>query len=781
MKNLKPFTLSLLMVLSAYQTWSQSHQLLRGTVIDNITESPIPGAKVLLTDLEPMQRVLTDVDGNFRFDQVPLGRHTLVISYSGYKDALLANISITAGKESVLEVRLEEDIHTVEEVKVVAKKDEPINEMSVVSNRSFSVEETQKYAAAMNDPARMATSFAGVVSTQDINNDISIRGNAPRGILWRMEGMEIPNPNHFSGVGTSGGGISIISAQLLGNSEFSTGAFAAEYGNALSGIFDLSLRKGNNERREYTVQAGVLGLDAAMEGPFKKGYAGSYLINYRYSTLGILRYIVPLGDAVTNFQDLSFNVYLPTKKIGNFGVFGFGGLSDDTYRAEEDTALWSVDHSKQYEGVFLANTGMVGAWHKVRIGANGFLKTNASISATRNGYYDDSLDMQFNHHRLYYEAYIQKRISFSTNYVHKLSAKTNIRSGVIFNVLGFNLRHEERALGIMQVSLNDVGVSQSGQAYCQLSHKFTDKLTVNGGLHYLHFFLNNTQSVEPRASISYQPVMRHNLGFGYGLHGQIQPIGTYFARSVDDNGKEYRPNHDLAMSKAHHFVLSYKWNLDDAHLFRTEVYYQHLFNVPISADQEGTFSLLNSEYGYEYYALNTKGLGRNYGLELSFERSLKKGLYYLLTVSLSESKYKAQNGQWYNTRFNTNYAFNLTAGKDWTLRNTEKHRVFGVNLKSVCVGGMRVTPFDTAAINAGTPELDYARSYETQLPVFYRLDLRLSLKRDYKRITSTVSLDIQNVLNRKNVGGHYFDTKEGVIKYWYSTGLLPFLSYRINF
>ena len=320
----------------------QNTQVLRGVVMDNISENPIPGAKLIILNTEPVLRILSDANGLFIFNEVQIGRQTIIVSYPGYKEAVLKDIIVNAGKENVLEIRLEEDIQLQEEVTVVAKRDGPINEMSVVSTRTFSMEETQKYAASVNDPARMATSFAGVVATEGVNNDISIRGNSPRGLVWRMEGVEIPNPNHFSSVGTSGGGISIISAQLLGTSDFSTGAFAAEYGNALSGIFDLNLRKGNNEKREFTIQAGLLGIDAAVEGPFKKGYRGSYLINYRYSTLGMLQYIVPLGDNITNFQDLSYNIFLPTAKIGNFGIFGFGGLSDDKWKAVEDTAVATI-------------------------------------------------------------------------------------------------------------------------------------------------------------------------------------------------------------------------------------------------------------------------------------------------------------------------------------------------------------------------------------------------------------------------------------------------------
>jgi hypothetical protein len=249
---------------------AQYSQQFRGTITDQVLQQPLAGATVTINPLG--RSVITDEHGVFRFSSIPVGSYRITISYTGFKEGVLENIAVNSGKETVINVSLEAIIHTEAAVVIKAgsKKNKPLNDMSAVSARAFTVEETQKYAAAVNDPLRMATGFAGVFAADDGNNSIVIRGNSPTGLLWRMEGMDIPNPNHFSTPGNSGGGISILSSQLLSNSDFVTAAFAAEYGNALSGVFDLRLRKGNNEKREYTLQAGVLGLNAAMEGPFSK-------------------------------------------------------------------------------------------------------------------------------------------------------------------------------------------------------------------------------------------------------------------------------------------------------------------------------------------------------------------------------------------------------------------------------------------------------------------------------------------------------------------------------
>jgi hypothetical protein len=761
-------------------------QTVRGTVVDKIAQSPIPGATIVLLNSDPVLHAVTNDEGEFSLREVPVGQQSFQVRYSGYKEVLLQNIAVNAGKELVLTVNMEEEIDDLDEVTVTAKveKNKPLNELSTVSTRTFSVEESQKFAAAVNDPARMASSFAGVVTAGDGNNHISIRGNSPNGLLWRMEGVEIPNPNHFSNVGTAGGGISILSSQLLSNSDFSTGAFAAEYGNALSGVFDLRLRKGNNEKREYTVQAGFLGIDLSAEGPFKKGYDGSYLINYRYSTLNVLgRMGVPIGDANTNFQDLSFNLSLPTKRLGKFGVFGFGGLSYQTTEAEQDSVRWQEDEFLRMNSNFYSNTGAVGLTNMKLFRNQSYLKTALVLSGTENGYYQE--EMQDDYATLvrdYEQRFLQNKVTLSSVYTWKINSKNNIRAGIILNRLGYRLEQRDRSdTTVLIEQINETGNTYTVQEFFQWNYRVNEKLTTNVGLHYFQLLLNNSTSLEPRASLKYDVNAQHHLTLGYGLHSQLQPIGVYFTETTA-NGQTTRPNEQLDLSKAHHLVAGYDFVLNDHEHVKLEAYYQHLFDVPISKDVTSTFSILNSPDGFPSEALTNNGLGRNYGLELTYERFLFKNLYYLLSASLYESKYKAANGNWYDTRFNTNYATTLTIGKEWPLVNERKNRVLGVNIKSIYTGGFRYTPIDIeASVAAGEMKLVTSETYSKRVPDYYRLDVRISLKRNYKRLTSTVAIDVQNTINRQNVGGQYFDEKTGEAKYWYQTPLIPILSYRLEF
>ena len=764
------------------------YQTVRGTVVDKISQTPVPGAVIQLLNTITANVVTSDANGKFKMINVPVGKQSIKISYLGYKESVMENLSVNAGKELVLNINLEEDIKTMNEVEVIAKtdKNKPLNEMSGVSTRAFSVEETQKFAAAVNDPARMASSFAGVVQTSDGNNNISIRGNSPNGLLWRMEGVEIPNPNHYSSIGSAGGGISILSAQLLNNSDFSTGAFAAEHGNALSGVFDLKLRRGNNEKREYTFQAGILGIDASTEGPFKKGKEGSYVVNYRYSTLDLLSKIgVPVfGDASLTYQDLTFNVALPTKKAGTFTMFGFGGLSSQTQVAKKDTMKWQEDDSYRNNAKFYSNTGAIGLTHTKLFNNQSYLKTALVFSGTQNGYDEAKLNSDLTETKRFQQKYDQDKITLSSTYTQKINSRSSIRTGFILNHLIYNLNIDEYvdSIGRLLEKIDVKGNTETAQGFFQWNYKLNPKLTTNVGLHYYHLLLNNSNSLEPRASVQYKLAGNHNLSFGYGMHSQLQPIGVYFSRAYQADGTYTKPNENLGLSKAHHLVLGYDWTLNSFSHVKTEVYYQHLFNVPVSPDKTNLYSILNVSEGYNPQKLVNNGLGKNYGLELTYERFLHKNLYYLLSVSLFDSKYQAANGTWYNTRYNTNYASSFTIGKEWTLSEKRKNRVLGVNLKSLLVGGLRYTPIDLkASVAAGETKFEDSKNYEERTPDYFRLDVRISLKRNYRKLTSTLALDIQNATNRQNIGGQYFNKTSGEIAYWYQATLIPILSYKLEF
>jgi len=264
-------------------------QSIKGRITDKNTLQPMPGANVYIYQGDTIAYGGTsDIDGNYKLENVPVGRHFVYCTYIGYEGWKSGYIELTSAKEFVLNIQLIESAITADAVVIMAKKmgSAPLNEYVSLSARSFNVEETQRFAGSINDPGRMALSLPGVqFSQQDNENTIVVRGNSPLGILWRLEGADIVNPNHFPDKSSSGGGISALSIYVLGESDFMSGTMPNQFSNALAGAMDLNFRKGNSAEREYRIQAGMIGLEFATEGPFsKKKKTSSYLFNYRYST-----------------------------------------------------------------------------------------------------------------------------------------------------------------------------------------------------------------------------------------------------------------------------------------------------------------------------------------------------------------------------------------------------------------------------------------------------------------------------------------------------------------
>lgn len=771
-----------MLLLNKASAQEKPFQTIRGVTIDKSIKTLLSGAKIqLIGDINKI--TISNNDGTFKFDFIPVGRYTIKISFIGYKIITIPNIAIESGKETFLSFEMEEDINNNKDVIVQSgqNKTRPMNDAALVSGRMFSVEETRRFAAGLNDPSRIATSFPGVSSSGD-KNSLSIRGNAPIGLLWRMEGVEISNPNHFARVGTSGGGISILSAQLLANSDFLTGAFPPEFGNALSGVFDIYLRKGNNNKREYSFSASTIGVDLTTEGYFKKGSKSSYLVNYRYGFLTLMEQLgFKISDASTRFQDLSYHINLPTKNVGTFSFFGFGGLSRQHRIALNDSLNFTKQSSIRSGSLDLSNTGSIGLIHTFNIGNKTSLKTIYSINGTNyreeDNYYNKiNGPLIVTRNNKFQEA--NAILSIITT--HKISKKHLLKIGFNTNEKNFFLNQREAVNNVLKDKIKEDGDTRLSQYFSQWKWDPSNKIRFLMGLHGQYFALNHSSVLEPRMGIRIQTGRKQFFSAGYGLHSQIQPMGNYFAR-IKVGLDSIRPNKNLDLSKAKHYVVGYSIQFKQNWNYKIEAYYQLLYNIPVSASARNSFSLINQEDNYVISALNNKGKGKNYGVEMTLERFWNDKFYFLSTLSLYQSKYQASDLIWRNTRFNSNSIFSVTMGKEWNLLS-KKTSTIALDLKITNHGGVRVTPINLPqSIISKMTVLDNMRIYEERLPDIFRIDLQMQWKTQYTKMTGSFIAGVQNLTNRKNPISQYYDPGISGIEYNYLLGLIPVVGYKIDF
>jgi hypothetical protein len=777
MKNFL-FLISIFLLFNTLSAQSLT-QTLRGEIRDQITEAPIPGATVMLQPSEPLIGTVSNLDGQFRLNAVPIGRYTLTVKMLGYQDFNLPNVVIGSGKEVVLQISLSEttvEIATVEISAEGANKAEAINELATVSARQFSVEETKRYAGALNDPGRMAQSFAGVTVNADGSNEIVVRGNSPRGLLWRMEGIEIPNPNHFSNPGSSGGAISMLSNNMMANSDFFTGAFPADYGNAASGVFDIRLRKGNNEKREYAIQAGVIGSDIALEGPFKKGKTGSYLVNYRYSSLSLLQKlgVEIVGDAIPVFQDLSFNINLPTEKAGQFGLFGIGGISsiNQEYFGKQSN----------YKDRFRTYLGVAGLTHSYMFNDKTWLKTIVAATGTANQYKAISLDTNnVVQHTAVDEGHQNYAHRVASTLNHKINRKNSIRTGFIGSLLKFNLKTIvfDNELDQYRTDIDQVGTTGLLQGFFNWQHRINEKTTLNTGLHYSRFLLNGKQSLEPRAGIKWNFNGSQILSAGFGVHSRLEDPAVYFARIPTVNNQISTPNTNLGFSKARHYVVGYETMLSKRLHLKTELYYQDLYDVPVESGHKSARSTINMSQGFSTFTAENTGAGRNYGVEMTFEKNFSNKYYFMMTNSFFDSRYRGSDQVWRNTAFNNGYAGSFLAGKEFEIR---KKNTLSLNVRVIYSGGRKYTPvLLDESIATGEGVYDDQNAFSASAADYFRTDLGISYTINRKKTARVWKIDIQNVSNRLNEYNRYFNTDSQQEEIQTMTGIIPTLSYRIEF
>ncbi|MEI7661222.1 MAG: TonB-dependent receptor [Bacteroidota bacterium] len=765
-------------------------QVIRGTVTDKQSQVTLPGANVVILGTNPPKGASTAADGSFRITGVIPGRYDLQATFLGYKAVVIPSVVVTVGKEVVLEIGLEENISSLKEVVVSGvKKNESINRMASVSARSFSMEEVNRYSGGRSDPSRLVANFAGVSTPNDSRNDIVIRGNSPAGVLWRIEGLNVPNPNHFVTLGTTGGPVSALNPNALDNSDFLTSAFPADYGNATAGVFDIRLRNGNTDKREHMIQFGALtGLEAMSEGPFKNGGKAGYLIAYRYSFTGLAQNLgIPIGTAATPFyQDLTFKINSGDTKLCRFTLFALGGIShiDFLHDKVKSSDIFANPGQDAYSR---SKIGVAGLKHFIRINNRIYWNTVLGISYSENGYDLDTINSTTSPVRVRAAQDVEIRYAINSFVDYKINARLAVKAGVQCDFLQLDLNMKDRRFTpSWDYKWAYRGNTSLAAAYIETKYRITENLTLNAGIRSQELTLNNDISVEPRIGLKYQVREKHTFGIGLGIHSQMQPLSVYFYRSLKPGNTYDESNRKLGFTNSRHFVASYEvlpfrdWRI------KAELYCQMLYNVPVS-QSPGSFSLLNEGASFaptEKSNLTNKGTGTNYGLELTVEKFFSHGYYALLTGSVYEAKYKGSDGVEHNTAFNGKFVYNILAGKEFKV-GKEKRNAVTIDLKFTHAGGRYYTPVDLEASRAARDQVTMGDAYAftERYPDFYRLDIKAGYTYNSKKrkLSQSIYFDIQNVTGHQNIFAQQYNPVTQQINTLYQIGFYPNFVYKIQF
>ena len=755
-------------------------QTLRGTVTDAVTHQPLAGADLRARTPDTVYLAVSDAYGEYAFADLPVGRYTLDANYVGYASLQLPGVLVQSGAATVQEIELEQGL-ALDEVTVSAG----VPARLPTGVEAIPIEQVQRFPATFYDPARLAGSYAGVAGTNDQANGLSVRGNSPAGLQWRLEGVEIVNPNHTPNAGTIsdratlyGGGVNILSAQLLGTTELHKGPFAARFGNVTGGVLDLRFRNADAEAPRNAAQVSLLGFDVATERRLFKNSEASIIANARYSFTGLLAEAgVDFGGEEIRFADLALSTYLPVGNDGAyFKLFGVYGTSSNRFRGSDELEADDEPEKNLFDIDFESRTGIAGASYVRPLGTRTVWSSTLAYSYTdpqRRKTRRSSGDTAEG------ESLQQAKLALHTGLAHRLRANQQLRGGF------YATRHRFDAIynlfGGGDQLIDNLPDATLFEGYAEWDVSWTARLrTVLGVSTQYYTYGENNTSLEPRVRLEYRAADRHRFTLAYSLVSQLP---TPFVHLTNNNpGPLFGySGAGLGFQRAHYGSLSYAYFLPKNRQLTLTAYYQQLYDVAIDEDLIfPSYVALNQLDDLPLTALINEGLGRNAGLEASFQQRLQASWYYLINASLIDSKYgtTANDRIAFPTRFDVGYLANATVGREWTTRRAD--RFLGINGRLNYSGGLRTPRVDLEASRAaGTTVYDRLRPFNDSRS-YFRADLRAYWKLNHPKRTTTLALDIQNLTNTENYAFDYYDSVLDEVVERTQLGLIPNLTYRVE-
>lgn len=754
-------------------------QNIKGSVLNSRNHQPIQGASVYIS--ESKFGAYTKSDGSFRIASAPSGRHRLIVSAVGFEPQHHF-IVVTSGKEFEINIELVEKIIQTGTVEVTAQDSRSsfasINEASIVSVTRFTVDDVERYAGSRMDPARMAQNYAGVLGNNDQRNDIIIRGGSPTELLWRLDGLDIPNPNHFATQGATGGPISAINSNILDNSDFLTGALPAEYGDKLSGAFDLKTRRGNKDNYEFIGQFGFNGFEIGAEGP--AGFQqGSFIVNYRYSFLDILDQMgVDFGFAgIPRYQDGTVKFDCAFDNNNRISFTGLFGLSEINILESRQKNVFTGDMDIINGTDFFA--GVINLQTLFSVQAFGTLTIGANSSKFKTEL--DSITTDEQGAVLAKQPWLAENsaegfytIKYALNYSPE--ASMILTGGVELRERFYNLsekRFTPDAESGLLWNLEKRGSSLNVFSWLNMNYRISEELIINAGLQSQYLELNHKGTIEPRVALSYRTGL-NTFSAGFGVHRQSLPLLLYFSSPV---------NEKLDFMQSLHYVAGWQRNLSEDAMVKVEGYYKDISKAPVEA-KSNAWSFLNSgtNFGSVFYGdspCKSEGLGKVYGIELTALKQFSKGYYITATGTYYRQQYRGSDNIWRWGAFDNQYIINFLAGYEWKI---SPFFTIESSIRYTHAGGARYTPVDiekSSARNA-TYFID-SLAFSLRMPDYKRFDLRLDFRHNMRNLAVIGYFSIENLFNINNTLMFLWDSRNKRVKTVNQLGVFPVGGVRVEF
>lgn len=716
--------------------------VIKGAITSGLSKRPVWGVSIQVTG-ENMGAV-SDSLGNYTLALKP-GNYNLVFSKVGFSTRTVSDTQVGTVKSTIVDIAMEEITANLSEVKIVGSRRLNKTLESPLSLRSIGVSEIKRNPGGNRDISKVIQSLPGVSSPVSFRNDIIIRGGAPNENRFYLDGVEIPNINHFATQGSSGGPVGLINVDFIKEVNFYSGAFPANRGNTLSSVFEFNQKDGRSDRLGATLSVGSSDLSATIEGPL--GKRTTYLASYRYSYLQGLFKLLKL-PFLPSYQDFQFKVKTKLSNKDEITFIGLGAID----RFKLNLAAENTEDNQYTLATIPVNTQnsyTIGATYKhfKPKGYSLFVASSSYLDNKAIKYKDNqealgrildygSIEAE---NKFRFESTSQEglyRINFGTG------AETAHYSTNTFNVLPYGNQVYNSTINFFKYNL-----------FGQVSRTFFNNvLSLSLGLRadantFSSGMSDLSKTISPRLSASLNLSDQLSLNFNTGIYYQLPAYTVLGYRDnlavlVNKNAK-YIQNKQL--------VLGMEYNLPNTR-FTVEGFYKYYSNYPIIKTLNDSIPLAN--LGADFGVVGNRPVvgeshGRSYGVELFAQQRLNKGFYGIFSLTLYKSEFQNKNGTYVQSSWNNRYILSLTGGKILK-RNWE------IGAKFRLTGGSPYTPYDQSLSSLKTNFNVYPQGIpaynllNTQLPgVFYQLDARIDKKYYFKHYSFNFYFDMQNLTGYK--------------------------------
>lgn len=751
------FILFLTLIAFSFTAAQTQKGIIKGKVSDLNSKEYLIGANVLVQGTT--MGASTNENGEFTIPNVPIGNHTIRFSYIGYETIVKTDVVVRPERITFVNVELKQSAFQSDEISVTAGYFQN-KDVSNVNAVNFNAEEIKRSPGSMGDVSRILLAMPSTAKVSDDQNDLAVRGGSPSENGFFVDGISVPNINHFPSIGATGGPIGILNIDFIDNVNFLTSGFSPKYGDRLSSIVDIQYREGNREKFEMQADLNLSGFGGGIEGPLPGG-KGSWMISGKKSYLDIIMDLFFDSGAMPRMADLQGKVVYDINKQHKLSLLDIFAHNTEDFNSQDAIDLDSDDYGSIEN---IQNT--VGLSWRALWNNNFYSITSASHSLITftNEFFKVSTD-ELTYMGDNSEQYVNFR---NINYA-QLSLRTNLEFGVDFNRASgkydYTRASDTTNLGTVNptfVIKNSINPIKAG-AFVNLIISPFNKLTFSLGLRNDWYSINNKYLFSPRFSISYDINDVCKIFTNGGIFYQRLPMVLL---SQTEN------NERLSIIKAYHYGLGLEYLLNEDTKLTLEVYDKEYTDLPLDANNPARSiiddGLSNNDFG-NYLSLYSNGRAYTRGIEFLIQKKLAKDIYGLISGSYFRSRYQGYDGKWYNRVYDNKIIFSLIGGY-------KPNEEWEFSVRWTFAGGCPYTPYDIENSKAARYGIiDQNRIMEERYPAYHSLHFRVDKKFFFSNQSLDIYISLWNVYNRKNVADYSWNSEKNIQETSTQWGLLPII------